>query len=522
LTPCTFNATIDRVDWETFRETTNSGNPDLLSLEHIDRRYGGVKALRGASFSLRAGEVHALMGENGAGKSTLGRIMAGVVRANAGEIRIDGRIVSISTPQDAQRLGISIIHQELDLFPHLTVGENMVIGNLHFRDTWPVSHASIEAFCRPYLTEVGLDCRTQTQVQDLLIGQRQLIAVARAMSMNARVLIMDEPTSALPEDAAQRLFGLIDILRSRGVAIVYVSHKMEETFRISDRITVLRDGQTIDTRETRATTADDIIQMMVGRAVDTARQTSQARTSGRMLLRVEGLSTRTLQNICFDLNAGEVLGIAGLVGSGRAALGESLVGLDRLTAGKVQLRGCLITPQGPADALRHGLALLPMDRKLQGLMMQMNVRENGTMSVLPKICRGGIIRTNVERSHIEPLIRRLRLKCNSPNDVVSTLSGGNQQKTLLARMALADPDVLFLCDPARGVDVGAKEDIYALIAEWAHRGKGILLVSSELPELLRLSDRVLVLNQGRVAAIYSASEATPERIMAAATGPIAA
>ena len=503
----------------TLELTTGFSNP-LISLQNIDKHYAGVHALKKACFELCAGEVHALIGENGAGKSTLARILAGAVGADSGDISIDGQRVSIASPGNALRRGIGIIYQELDLFPHLTVGENIVIGNLRFPEGWAARTRKMEEFSRPFLDQVGLNCSTSELAASLSIGQKQLLAIARALSMSARVLIMDEPSSALSEDAAERLFGLIASLKARGVAIVYVSHKMEEIFRVSDRITVLRDGETIGTCAASATSTDEIIRMMVGRPVGRSRRASRPE-QGPSVLSVSALTTRKLRQVSFELHSGEVLGIAGLVGAGRSALGAALFGLDRIESGRLEIRSRPFTPRNPANAMRHGLGLLPEDRKLQGLMMQMSVRENGTFSIASRMSRAGFVQRRRETELMRPLSDRLQLKCASQEVAVGTLSGGTQQKTLLARALLADPDILFLDDPARGIDVGAKEDIYHLIDELAARGKGILLASSELPELLRCSDRILVLNQGRVAGLYDTHEATPELIMAAATGNVA-
>ena len=491
-----------------------------ISLTGIGKRYDGVLALKSASLELRAGEVHALMGENGAGKSTLARVLAGAVRPDAGTITIDGVSCDIHSPLDAQRHGIGIIHQELDLFPHLTVGENIVIGNLRFSERVVVNAARIEEFCRPFLAQVGLTCQARDAVSSLSIAQRQLLAIARPLSMNARLLIMDEPTSALSEDAAERLFSLIGTLKRRGVTVVYVSHKMEEIFRLSDRITVLRDGQTISTLEAAATDTDEVIRMMVGRSLTRFERRPRAPRSN-VLLSVMGLSTRKLRSVSFELHAGEVLGIAGLVGSGRSSLGAALSGLEHPIQGRLRLQGEPFGPRNVRDALRRGLGLLPEDRKLQGLMMQMSARENSTLSVLPRLASAGVIRRRLENDAVRPLSHRLNLDPAALDRPVSTLSGGNQQKALLMRLLLANPDVLFLDDPARGIDVGAKEDIYSLIDELAAAGKGIVLVSSELPELWRRADRILVLNQGRVGGVFETLEATQELIMAAATAQIA-
>jgi ABC-type sugar transport system ATPase subunit len=497
---------------------TNGAADDFISVRNVRKHYDGIHALRGARLDVRAGEIHALVGENGAGKSTLGRVMAGVSRADAGDILIEGLPVSIATPRDAQRCGIGIVYQELDVFPHLTVGENLVIGNLHFGEGWVVSPRQIEDFCRPYLSQVGLTCATGEPTASLSIGQRQLLVIARALSMQARVLILDEPTSALSEDAAERLFTLMASLKVRGTAMVYVSHKMDEVFRLSDRITVLRDGETIGTRDTAATDADEIIRLMVGRPVDRSARRMRA-DDGRIALSASRLTTAKLRDVSFELGAGEILGIAGLVGAGRSALGAALCGLDPIQGGELRINGRELRPRGPADALRRGLGLLPEDRQRQGLMMHMSVLENGTLSVLPRVSRGGFVSRTREAELVAPLFDRMALRRASADMAVHTLSGGNQQKALLARALLADPDVLFLDDPTRGIDVGAKEDIRRLIDELASRGKGILLVSSELPELLRCCDRILVLRAGRVVGVYSARDATQAAIMTAATGP---
>jgi len=466
----------------------------VLTAVGISKHYGGVYALRGAHFEVRAGEVHALIGENGAGKSTLARIIAGSTRADSGTIAIGGRAVRIANPVDAQRLGIGIIYQELDLFPSLNVGENIVIGNLH------AGGQRMEAFCRPYLDQVGLECEVRRPVSSLPIGQRQLLAIARALSMSARIILMDEPTSSLSEDAAERLFGLIRDLKRSGVALVYVSHKMDEILRLADRATVLRDGETVGTVDMPSTSAEELIRMMVGREL--AATARRERTAADPILTVRGLTTARLKDVSFELRRAEVLGIAGLVGSGRSELGAALYGLDRIVSGSIEARAAI--------------GLVPEDRRLQGLMMQMSVLENSTLRVLGRVARFGWLDRRCEAAEFAPVARDLALSCPSVDAPVSRLSGGNQQKVLLSRWLLARPGVLFLDDPTRGIDVGAKQDIYRMIDELAAGGAGILLVSSELPELLRCSDRILVLRDGRIAARYDAREATQEKIMAAA------
>ena len=475
---------------------------EVLRAEAVHKHYDGVQALRGASFSVAPGEVHALMGENGAGKSTLAKILAGSVRADSAQIFVDENPVEIKTPLDAQRQGIGIIYQELDLFPHLSIAENIALGR-------PVKFRDLHRFAQPFLESVGLAADPATMLGSLRAGEMQLVAIARALASNARILIMDEPTSSLFDDAVERLFRLIADLQRKGVAIVYVSHRMDEIFRICGRATVLRDGVTVGTRTIAETTPEELIRMMVGR--DLASNSRREPALGETLLSVANLSTNKLQNISFDLRQGEVLGIAGLVGAGRSEIGAALFGLDLHLRGTIHLKGREIHPRSPAEAIKLGFALLPEDRKREGLMMQMSVAEN---ACLGRFATYGFLNQAAESSALAPIFRTLSIR-NAPR--VSTLSGGNQQKVLLARCLLADPDVLFLDDPTRGIDVGAKQEIYAIIETLASQGKGIILVSSELPELLRCSDRILVMREGRATATLDANDATEERIMKAAT-----
>jgi len=491
-------------------------HPDLLHAEGISKQYGGVTALRNAHFTLRTGEVHALMGENGAGKSTLAKIVAGSVQPDAGKILVDGQPAAIASPLDAQRFGIGVIYQELDLFPHLSIGENIVIGNLRFRARRFVRFGEIEEFCRPFLAQVGLDCNARAEARTLSIGQMQLLAIARALSLNARMILMDEPTSSLFDDAAERLFRLIADLKRRGVSIVYVSHKMDEILRVCDRVTVLRDGETVGTRETTETNTDELIRLMVARDLKTAARAAP-RQPGAVALTVQGLTTPRLRDVSFDLRQGEVLGVAGLVGAGRSELGAALFGLDRITGGQIRLRDRPFAPRSPRDAIRRGLGLLPEDRKLQGLMMQMSVVENSTLAVLERLQSFGFLKASRENEAVKPMFDDMALKYASYGASVSSLSGGNQQKVLLAKILLANPDVLFLDDPTRGIDVGAKEDIYRIIASLAAAGKAVIFVSSELPELLRCCDRIMVLKEGQVTDLCDTADTSQEKIMAAAT-----
>ncbi len=476
-----------------------------IRVEGVCKHYDGAQALRDASFSLTAGEVHALMGENGAGKSTLAKIIAGSARADAGTIFLDGEQVEIGSPGDAQRLGIAIIYQELDLFPHLSVAENIAIGRrVKFRE--------LDRFAQPFLDRVGLAVSPETMLGSLRAGEKQLVAIARALASDARILLMDEPTSSLFDDAAERLFRLIGELKRRGVAIVYVSHRMDEIFRVCDRATVLRDGVTVGTRVVAETSPDELIRMMVGRDVEAGPR--RETVTGAALLSVSNLSTKKLQSVSFEVRRGEVLGIAGLVGAGRSEIGWALFGLDARTGGTIFLDGREVDPRSPGEAMRLGIGLLPEDRKSEGLMMGMSAGEN---AALGRFSRLGMIDTEEESAALGAVFRGLALKAASADVKVSTLSGGNQQKVLLARCLLSNPKILFRDDPTRGIDVGAKQEIYSIIEKLKAEGKGIILVSSELPELLRCADRILVMREGRATATMDAAAATQERIMRSAT-----
>jgi ABC-type sugar transport system ATPase subunit len=489
---------------------------ELLRIEHAFKRYDGAIALNDAWLSVMPGEVLALMGENGAGKSTLGKILAGAVQPDSAEITLNGQSVQITSPIAAQRLGIGMVFQELDLFPHLSVAENIVIGNLRAESGSWVNRRQLAAFCRPYLDQVGLPVDPHQLVATLSIGQMQLVAIARALSFGARLILMDEPTSALSDDAVQVLFRLIRQLRASGVSIIYVSHKMKEIFEIADRITVMRDGKTIGSKLAGETDIDEIIQMMVGRALSADSQASTD-TPGEVLLRVNGLTTNYIHDVSFDLRRGEILGVAGLVGAGRSEIGAALFGIDKVVSGTVLLHGRELTARNPKEAIRAGFGLLPEDRKLQGLMMQMSVLENSTMATLEQFQYLGFLKPKQEEQAANSIGQELALRAASDKMSVRGLSGGNQQKVLLAKWLLADPEVLFLDDPTRGIDVGAKRDIYKMIHRLADAGKGIIFVSSELPELLGRCHRILVMREGRSAGILRGQEATQEAIMQLAT-----
>jgi ABC-type sugar transport system ATPase subunit len=492
---------------------------DFVRIEKLNKSFGGIHALRDVSFGIEKGKVCALIGENGAGKSTLGKIIAGVEHSDSGAIYIENELYSPLDPLDAQKHGVSMIFQELDLFPNQSVAANLSLGNLELmsRKQKVINRRILEKAARPWLDKVGLNINSDAPLGSLPIAYIQLVAIARALSMNTRLVVMDEPTSALTEEATETLFGAIANLIEHGVTVVYVSHKMDEIFRIADSIVVLRDGEYIGTRKKTETNVDEMIEMMVGRTID-SRKRNGSHLTGTKLLSVNNISTKKLHDVSFDLEAGEVLGIAGLVGAGRTELGQALFGLDYLTAGSISLRGKPFYPGSPRHAMRQGFGLIPEDRKKEGLFIQQSVSDNMSVSIIEGNQRAGFIQRGEVALKVDDMIGKTRLKAANPKVGVNTLSGGNQQKALVCRWLMVDPEVIYLDDPTRGVDVGAKEDIYEIIESMAARGKGILFVSSELPELLRCADRIMVLHDGHVAGIVEAVKTSQEELMRLAMG----
>jgi len=496
--------------------TVGSGGP-ALACTRLSKHYGGVRALQGVDWELQPGEVHALCGENGAGKSTLARICAGIAKPDSGEIRLGGRVVAWSGSDEARRSGIGIILQELDLFAHLTVAENVALGNPALEARRWVSFPRLAEAVAPHLREAGVAADPGATLGDLSVSQWQLVAIARVLSLEARVIFMDEPTSALTDDAVERLFAVIARLKARGVAIAYVSHKMSEIFRVCDRISVMRDGEMIGTSRRADTSIEAVIRQMVGRPLEGRRALAPAR-SGNSVLSARSLSTRKLRGVSFDLADGEILGIAGLVASGRSELGRALFGMTPVTGGTLELAGKPYRPRGVPEALRRGLALVPEDRRRDGLFMRMSIRENTTLADLGRYCRRGFIRRAAESGAARAQLARASARYGDDALPVETLSGGNQQKVLIAKWLLTRPGVCFLDDPTRGIDVGAKDDTYRMIAALAAEGVGVLWVSSELPELIANSHRILVLHEGAPMGVLDSSAATQESVMRLATG----
>jgi len=489
----------------------------MLACRDIHKHYGGVAALKGVSWSLLPGEVHALCGENGAGKSTLARIFCGITAANSGEIIFNGQPVNWTGPQAARQAGLGIILQELDLFAHLSIAENLAIGNTRMESGSWVSPAALHEAARPLLRDVGLELDPELPLENLSVSQWQLVAIARVLGLNAKVIFMDEPTSALTDDAVERLFGLIRRLKERGVTIVYVSHKMNEIFRICDRVSVMRDGEMIGTDVCAATSIEQVIQQMVGRTM-TATRREKIATPKESFLEVRNIFTRKLRDVSFTLGRGEILGVAGLVGSGRSEIGRALFGRSPVTQGSMILEGRDFKPLTPHDAVSRGVALVPEDRQREGLISGMSIRQNTSLASLSKYSRASWIDREGEATAAKEALANCRTKLTDLELPVGSLSGGNQQKVLLAKWLLTNPRICFFDDPTRGIDIGAKDDIYRLVAELAEKGLGVIWVSSELPELLVNTHRILILHEGRSLGILDSPNATQEDIMRLATG----
>ena len=495
---------------------TDSGL-SLLEVSGVHKRFGGVHALRGAQLALRAGEVHALVGENGAGKSTLINILAGAIRRDSGSIVFAGEDADFRSPAESQHRGIAVIHQELAMLPTLSVAENLFMGRMPSRLGW-VDRRAMRARARELLAEVGLDVDPATRVSDLGVSHQQLVEIAKALSMGARLLIMDEPTASLTEHETQRLLALVRQLRAAGVAIVYVSHRFAEVFAIADRVTVMRDGATVRTLETARTTPAEVVARMVGR--DLAHSSSApAGAPGEIVLELRGVSRAgSIANVSFDVRRGEIVGMAGLVGAGRSETARAIFGADPHDAGEILLDGRAVHFASPGDALAAGVAMCAEDRKQLALFMDKAVRWNISIARLPAISPAGFVRRRRERALAAGFVDRLRVRTPDLATPVRQLSGGNQQKTVLARWLATEPKLLILDEPTHGVDVGAKAEIYALIRGLAAQGIAILLISSELPEILDLSDRIVVMREGRVAGVVPRAGANEQAIMMLATG----
>lgn len=497
--------------------TATRDEAPLLEVQGISKHFGATKALQDVSFNLRGGEVHALMGENGAGKSTLMNILSGTLPKDAGKILINGEEVDIASPAEARERGIAIIHQELSNVPDMTIAENLALGQEPKGKLGALDRKAMNKSARAKLQAVGLDIDPRTKMRSLTIGMQQLTEIARAVSENAKVLILDEPTSALSVPESERLFTIIDEMRARGVGLVYISHRMEEVWKLSDRITVFRDGKSIGTKETGEIVPSDVVQMMVGRPL-TDLYDHREREAREVLLRTEELEGNGIGPVSICVRRGEVVCMVGLIGAGRTELARLIMGADRPSSGEIWIDGKQMRPRSPSQAIRAGIGMLPEDRKGQGLFIDHSVLDNTAVSSLQSHSRGGVLQKRQIRRSVQNLTDKMRLKTQSLRSRVSSLSGGNQQKVVFARWLMKDSDLLIMDEPTRGVDIGAKKEIYELIDDLAASGKGILMISSELPEALGVSDRLIVMHEGKVVKEMPAKGATEAQVMAYATG----
>jgi ABC-type sugar transport system ATPase subunit len=483
----------------------------------ICKRFPGVQALQDASLEVLPGEVHVLLGENGAGKSTLMKILCGQYGADAGTSTLDGELLRSGNPLDAERRGLVMIHQELNLVPGLTVAENIFLGHEPTRSGLIRSDA-MRSGARDLLRRLQSDVEPDVPVARLSVAEQQLVEIARALREKARVLVMDEPTAALSDTEIQALFGVIRELCASGVPVIYISHRLKEIFAIGDRVTVMRDGHTVGTRRVGETDVGDLIRLMVGRTID-EQIPKRAVPVGDIVLEVEGLyRAGVLEPVDLSVRAGEILGISGLMGSGRTELARAIFGADRVDGGAVRVAGTNVPRKDPPASIATGLGFLTEDRKQQGLMLQRSVLENATLTRLDEIAQFGVLDLRAERRLAQRLVDRLGIRAASLDQEVVNLSGGNQQKVVLARWLAARCRALLFDEPTRGIDVGAKAEIYELIGELVSQGVAVVLISSEMPELIGLADRIAVMHEGQLQGILPRAEATQERIMQLALG----
>jgi ABC-type sugar transport system ATPase subunit len=495
------------------------GNDVLLRMEKIGKYFPGVKALDGVDFDLRKGEVHALLGENGSGKSTLIKCLGGIYIKDAGKIFLDDKEVNIQNVHDSQALGVSIVHQELVLAPDMSVAENMYMGREPKNKFGLVDFKEMNRMARKVLDDFGEhSISTTTKMRELSVARQQVVEIAKALSMGARIVVMDEPTASLTQEEVEKLYVTIKQLRDMGVSIIYISHRMEELFVLSDRVTVFRDGIYIGTQTTKETNEDELVRMMVGRDVEMIYDTHTI--SDEVLLEVKNLTRhdKRVMNANIQLRKGEVLGVAGLVGAGRSEMARCIFGVDGRESGQIFLEGKELKIEKPTDAINQGIVLIPESRKEEGLVLIQSVEWNITLAVLNDFIKGASVNTKKENQIISDYFQRLNIKASSPSQRVGKLSGGNQQKVVLAKWLACKPKVLILDEPTRGIDVGAKAEIYALIDELAKEGVGIIVISSELPEIMRVSNRVIIMYEGNIVGELDKADVNEERIARRMTG----
>lgn len=489
---------------------------DILELRQLSKSYPGVAALKPFNLAFRRGEVHALLGENGAGKSTLIKLVSGAVRADSGAVVLDGEDLSGLDPAGTLSRGIAAIYQEFSLFPDLTVAENVFFGRQITRNGL-VDRPTMEAETARILQDLGTDVSPRALARDLSVGHQQMVELAKSVSRNARVLIMDEPTAPLTNREVGFLYEVVAKLKARGVTIIYISHRLKEIFDLCDRVSVLRDGDLVTTLDTAATSEAELVRLMVGRTVDRSHPTGTAR-HGDVLLEARGLRSSKVHDVSLSVRAGEILGLAGLVGAGRTETARLIFGADPRDAGEILMDGRPVSIRSPRDAIAVGIGLIPEDRKRQGVLLNQSVTFNAVFAALSRVSPGLFADASAERAAARRMCELLQIKTPSLGQFVGRLSGGNQQKVVLAKWLLTESNLLIFDEPTRGIDVGAKEEIYALMRRLSDRGAAIIMISSEMPELLGMSDRILVLAKGRVAGELSKDQFDQERVLRLASG----
>ena len=489
-----------------------------IEMRGIDKLFGSNQVLKQAGFTLESGEVHALMGENGAGKSTLMKILTGVYTKDAGTVLVDGKEVNYKNPQEAEKAGIVFIYQELNVMFDLTVEENLFMGKEIHGKFGICDKKAMQKKAQEALNTLGVNISPKTVMSELSVGQQQMVEICKALMADAKVIIMDEPTAALTQSETVALFKVIESLRKKGVSMVYISHRMEEIFELCDRITVLRDGSYIGVKNIPETNMNEIVKMMIGREIG-ERYPSRDVKIGKEVLKVKGLTRKgTFHDVSFSVRAGEVLGVSGLMGAGRTEIMQAVFGNLSYESGTIEIDGEEVKISNPRQAMEHGIGFITEDRKTEGLMLDKSIRENISLCNLGRISKSSVISKEAEKDMVAEAIKDLHIKCFGPFHECNNLSGGNQQKVVLAKWILTNPKILILDEPTRGVDIGAKKEIYNIINKLAAQGVAIIMVSSELPEVLGMSDNIMVVREGEVRGIISYEEANQERVMTLATG----
>ena len=490
----------------------------ILKMQGIQKHFSGVHALKGVNFELKAGEVHALMGENGAGKSTLIKVLCGIHKRDGGSIEYFGESVSFNNISESQAAGISVVHQELNMMNHLTVAQNMFIGR-EYKKAGLINDRRMEAEAKAMFDKIGVRIDPSVKLGDLTVGKQQMVEIAKAVSRDCKLLILDEPTAALTQPEVEELFKIMRDLQQKGIGMIYISHRMDEINRISDRVTVMRDGEYVGTVNTADVTKDDIVKMMVGRVImGEQKAASTVPADAPVILEVKNLNAgKEVKNVSFNLRKGEILGFAGLMGAGRTEVARALYGADPRQSGEIYLNGKKVKIKTPEQAVRNGICYLSEDRKRYGLMLDKSVTQNTVIASVDDFITAGIINDGKMRSSSAEFNEKLRTKTPSMEQLLKNLSGGNQQKVIIARWLMKNSDIFIFDEPTRGIDVGAKSEIYHLMEELVKQGKSIIMISSELAEVLRMSDRILVMCEGRKTGELDIAEATQENIMQLAT-----